>query len=101
MLVNAKLEVSGYKRIIFKIVNSIGIVSFQWQSYNEVGNIGFLAFWRICEKLSCNVILNILIKIGNKQYAKCTPVILWQASSNLENFEQQARKMEFIQLNLK
>ena len=39
------------KELHFKVAGFIGLVNFETHSQNEDGNIDFLVFWRVCEKL--------------------------------------------------
>ena len=49
-VVNMKINVSGYKRIHFKVVNFIGLVKFKWHNKYKI-LVGPLVLRRICEKL--------------------------------------------------
>ena len=51
MLVKVKLDVSGWKGLVFKAIDFIGIFNFEWPDKNEVGTIAILELWRDCEKL--------------------------------------------------
>ena len=45
MLVNEKLDISGFRKITFQ-----RLVNFLWHSQNEVVNIGIFVLKRTCEK---------------------------------------------------
>ena len=51
IFVNVKLNISRIRAVPFKVANFIGPVTFQWHSQNEIGIIGILVLWRVCENL--------------------------------------------------
>ena len=50
LLVNVKLLV-GIRALHFKVPNFIGLINLECHRQDEVGNIGILVLWRVCEKL--------------------------------------------------
>ena len=53
MLVNAKLDISGSKRIAFEYYKINCPCSFLVTQLNKVGSIGILVLWEVCENLYC------------------------------------------------
>ena len=51
MSVNVNLEVTGIRGLYYVVVDFMHLVSSEWHSQNEVGNISILVLQRDCEKL--------------------------------------------------
>ena len=53
MLVNVKLDISWQKGLPFKVPDFFGLINFEWQGQNKVGNNAILVLSRDHEKPYC------------------------------------------------
>ena len=51
MLVNVKIDISGIRELHFTVADFIGLVNFE--SLNEIGNIGIFVLWRLYKISGC------------------------------------------------
>ena len=77
MLVYRKLDISGYYRITYQGCGLHWPTSLQRNSLNEVGKIGILVFWRVCE----NPYYLSLLGVPGSLLTKLSMTFYWNVSS--------------------